>query len=126
MAIVKHLFKDQKATSPFLVFIAGAVSLGAAGAISATYGKGFTIAKTGTGIYTVTLDARGGVPAILGADANVIGASAPALAYITAATPATGVIEISTALASTPGTIANVASGMLSFSVVVQNARYVG
>jgi len=125
MAIVKHLFKDHKATSPFLVDILGSVTLGASGAITATAGKGFTVSKSGTGAYTIVLDAQSGVPAILVVNANIV-AVAPSAVYVVSAVAATGTIVLNTALVAAPGTIANLAAGTLNFRITVQNARYVG
>ena len=51
--------------------ICGSVAVGASGAPTVTDGRGYTIARTAAGDYTVTLNGDGGVGAILYADANV-------------------------------------------------------
>jgi hypothetical protein len=54
---------------PGLVTLRGAVPIGAAGAVGTAVGRGYTVVKTGTGIYTVTLNDR--FSGQLEADANL-------------------------------------------------------
>lgn len=48
---VQHRLRDVK-------MISGVISLSAAAAVSSTLGRGFTCAKTNTGIYTITLEQK--------------------------------------------------------------------
>jgi hypothetical protein len=84
--------------------ISGVISLSAAAAVTATLGRGFTVAKTGTGLYTITLEdsfvrclgifftkfeAAASVTMPMGVS-NAVSAANPTIVFKTAA-PATGV-----------------------------------
>lgn len=131
MAIVSKLFKGlagPSVTQPNLVLVAGRVAIGATGAVGAQTGKGFTVARTGVGAYTITVTSSGGVPAILSADVSIANDSATThfVAFVRT-TPTTGVITVHTAAAATPGTAADPASGAsLSLRLVVQNSAITG
>lgn len=57
---------------PNMTFVAGKVAIGATGAVGAVTGEGFTIARTGAGLYTVTIAGTGGVAKILYFKADVV------------------------------------------------------
>lgn len=70
MPIESSLFPPRAVNSE-LVHIGLQVAIGATGAPTVTYGRGATIARTGVGDYTVTLNGTGGVGAILFANASL-------------------------------------------------------
>jgi hypothetical protein len=113
MAIVRRLYPAAKTFQPYLVDVVGNVAIGATGAVGAATGRGFTVTRTGTGLYTVTLDANVSVPAIIHCDAMIVNSSGAACfdAYVltlnagakTAADPPNG--------------------SFLTFRIVVQNSQ---
>lgn len=129
MAIYRHMYKDLKVTQPFVVDVIGKVAIGSTGAVGTATGKGFTVTRTGAGLYTITLDARNGVPAILWADVRIVFATGAntQVANILTMVATTGVITIQTNDAGTPDTAADPPSGsVLTFRISIQNASYIG
>lgn len=105
-----------------LVFIAGKVAIGATGAVGAQTGKGFAITRTGAGAYTLTLSGRGGVAAILFAQANIVFATGTnnQYAHTLAMTASARTITFLNTDATTEDTAADPPSGsFLSFLAVV-------
>jgi hypothetical protein len=126
MALYRNLNKDLKTTSPFLVAVVGKATIGASGAVTSQIGKGATVARTGTGVYTVTIDARGGVPDIVYASIRSMGATAY-VAAIGAPNVATGVVTFTISAAATPGTAVDPATGtQIGYLILVQNQKYAG
>lgn len=127
MALYKHLYSDRKATQPFLVDVIGKVAIGASGAVGTATGKGFTVARTGAGVYTITLDARGGVPNVLYAHASIVAAiGSQSRVFVTLINTTTGVITVTNTGAGDT-TAADPANGaVLQFAITVQNSKYTG
>jgi hypothetical protein len=125
VAIVSHLYPSQN-TQPRLVEIFGNVAIGGSGAVGTIKGKGFTVARTGTGLYTITVTAQGNkVPDILNAWVDVIFATGTATltAKILTLAPSTGTVTIQTATAAAPNTAADPTSGaILQINLCVQNS----
>lgn len=96
-----------------LVFIAGRVAIGASGAVGAKTGKGFAVTRTGTGLYTITLDGVGGVVAIVNVHVDVIHSSGAATqsAYALTIVPGTRIITLQTVANSAPSTAADPPNG---------------
>lgn len=129
MAINKHLNKDLKISTPFCVAVVGKVAIGASGAVGTQSGKGFAITRTGAGLYTITITATNGVPAILYADVRVVFATANNTqnAAILTMNATTGVITLQTNDAGTVDVAADPPSGsILTFLAIIQNSAYVG
>jgi hypothetical protein len=129
MAIVKRTYDDLKLTQPFVVDIVGKVAIGSTGAVGTATGKGFVVTRTGAGLYTITITATNGVPAILWAHVDVVFATAgnTQTAKILTINATTGVVTIQTNDAGTVDVAADPPSGsILIFRVAVQNANYVG
>jgi len=131
MAITRKRFKPE-VMQPGVVFIAGRVAIGATGAVGAQTGKGFSVTRTGTGLYTITIDTSSvggvnttrGVPAILHAQLDIAPAAANATQYATVLTfaPTTGTLTVQTSTEATPNTAADPPSGsFLQVFLVVQN-----
>lgn len=125
MAIVSHLYPFQ-VSQPRLVGIYGKVAIGGSGAVGAISGKGFTIARTATGLYTITITAQANkVPDILNAWVDVIFATGSATlgAKVLTLVPSTGKVTIQTATAAAPNTAADPTSGaILQLALIVQNS----
>lgn len=129
MAIVKRTYNDLKMTQPFVVDIAGKVAIGSTGAVGTATGKGFVVTRTGAGLYTITITATSGVPAILWAAVDVVFATAgnTQTAKILTMNATTGVVTIQCNDAGTVDVAADPPSGsLLIFRISVQNASYVG
>lgn len=64
-------------TQPKLVQINGRVAIGSTGAVGTILGKGFSVTRTGAGLYTITITSQANkVPAILHAAVDVMFATA--------------------------------------------------
>ena len=129
MAIRKYLYPAAQVFQPELVVVAGRVAIGASGAVGAQTGKGFSVTRTGAGLYSITLDADSGVGDILHCSVDLAFATAnnTQTAKILTITAGTGVITIQCNDAGTVDTAADPPSGsILLFSAVVQNASYTG
>lgn len=129
MALYRHMYKDLKVTQPFVVDVIGKVAIGASGAVGTATGRGFTVTRTGAGAYSITLDARNGVPNILWADAKIVFATGTNTqsAYVLTLNATTGVVTVQTNDAGTVDTAADPPSGsILTFRIAVQNASYSG
>jgi hypothetical protein len=104
------------------VFVAGSFDTAADGTVAATTtrrGKGWTVAKTGTGIYEVTITSDGTrkYPSILSAVANAV-KTGDHQAHVSIVNATTGVITIEV---DTAGTAANLATGEIHFVIVAKN-----
>lgn len=114
-----------KTIQPELVVIAGRVAIGATGAVGASTGKGFTVTRTGAGLYTITLDAAGAVPALLFGMADVVFATAnnTQTACVLTLNAASKLITLQCNDAGTVDVAADPPSGaFLQFLIVVQNS----
>jgi hypothetical protein len=112
---------------PGLVHVEGSIGITAAGAVVAPQPRGATVAHTGTGVYTITLDATGGVPGIVNVESWVQHDSATVIPYaqVRTAVASTGVITLTTG--TTIGTAADLPSGAtLRFRVVVRDVSITG
>lgn len=126
MAILRRLYPAAKTLQPYLVMVAGKVAIGASGAVGTASGKGFTVTRTGTGLYTVTLDANVSVPDILHASADVVFATGgnTQTAKILTLDAANKKITLQTNDAGTVDVAADPPSGaILVFKIIVQNAQ---
>jgi hypothetical protein len=94
--------------------------------VGALKGKGFTVARTAPGLYTITVTAQGNkVPDILNAWVDVIFATGTATltAKVLTIAPSTGTVTIQTATAAAPNTAADPTSGaILQINLCVQNS----
>ena len=104
--------------------LAGSVAIGGAGAVGARVGRGFSIARTGTGLYTVTIDGVGALP-IMYALASVVHATV-SVAFVTGISPASRTFSVQTGTAAAPGTAADPPSGSLLQVVGVINNMPIG
>lgn len=126
MAILRKLFPAPKTLQPNLVQIYGKVAIGASGAVGTASGKGFTVTRTGAGLYTITLDAQTSVPAILYADVKVVFATANNTqdCHILTMNAASKLITVECSDAGTVDTAADPPSGsFLTFHIAVQNTE---
>lgn len=126
MAIQRRLHKDLATVQPRLVDIAGRVSATTGGAVNVTTGKGFTVTKTGTGLYKIVLDASpsGKVPDILhvAVDVGFATGTAQNMVKVLTIVPSTATITLQTSTTQAPDTAANLTSGaFLMLRVLVQN-----
>lgn len=113
---------------PHLVFVLGKVAIGASGAVGTQTGKGFTVTRTGAGLYSVTLDCHGAIPAILYANASVVFATAGNTQQAFVLTePATGIITIQCNDSGTVDVAADPPSGsFLQIFAIAQNSAVTG
>jgi len=76
--MANRIFHDVQALNPGIKIIAGTFKPNGSGAVdnTANVGNGFTVARTGTGQYTVTLD--DGYPGLISAQATAALSSAAA------------------------------------------------
>lgn len=128
MAMIRKMFKPM-IPQPGVVIVAGRVAIGASGAVGTATGKGFSVARTGAGLYTITLDSSGGVPAILAALVDVVFAtgSNTQTACVLTLNAASKLITVQTNDAGTVDTAADPPSGsFLQFMIFVQNASTTG
>lgn len=131
MAFLRRLFQGPagpRVCQPHLVFIPGKVAIGASGAVGTAVGKGFTVARTAAGLYSITLDCHGAIPAILYAIADVVFATAGNTQTAKVLThPATGIITLQCNDAGTVDVAADPPSGsILQFMIVAQNSASTG
>lgn len=132
MALNKKTYKDLSATQPFIVEVFGKAAIGAAGAVGTLSGKGFSVARTGAGLYTITILNGGGtaaLPDILTANVGVANNSATAqfTAQVLAFVPASGTVTLVTSSAAAANVAADPANGaVLYFNLAVQNAQATG
>lgn len=126
MSILKRLYPPPKTLQPHLVQVVGKVAIGATGAVGAASGKGFTVTRTGAGLYTITLDTtHASVPAILFADVKVVASANNDTqdCHILTLDAAAKKVTVACSDAGTVDTPADPDSGsFLSFNIVVQNA----
>lgn len=126
MAFDRHLFPAAKNLQPNLVEVAGRVAIGSTGAVGTITGKGFTVARTGAGLYTITLTAKASiVPDIIHAavDVGFATGSTTFQAKVLTIVPGTCVITVQTSALSAPNTAADPTSGaFLLLKVLVQNS----
>jgi hypothetical protein len=125
MAIVSHLYEAMN-TQPRLVEIVGKFAIGGTGAVGTISGKGFTVTRTGVGLYRINITAQANkVPDILNAWFDVIFATGSATLTVRVLTlvPGTGIITIQTATSAVPNTAADPTSGaIIQMCLVVQNS----
>lgn len=121
MAIVRRLYNQARMGNPYEVSIRGNVLIGSSGAVGVQQGLGFSVVKeSGTGTYTVTLDAEHGVIELYDVSATVIASSTDLIAHVTAYSLANGTFTIVTE--TDGGTATNPSSGArLCFRCVVKN-----
>lgn len=127
MAIYRRLFTNVKTAQPDVVFLFGRALIGATGSITSQSGKGLTFARTGTGNYTITLDARNGIPEILYAQTVNVGAALPISSvrcWLTVQNLTTGVLNLVTTTTSAVGGSDPASGSFLYAVVVVRNATY--
>lgn len=126
MAIYGTLYPGAKALQPNLVSVVGKVAIGSTGAVGAASGKGFTVTRTGAGLYTITLSsAINSVPDILYANVSVVPVSGGACQTATVLTlnAAAKKITVQCNDAGTVNVAADPPSGcILQFHIVVQNS----
>lgn len=125
MAILRRLYPSPKTLQPHLVDVVGKVAIGSTGAVGTASGKGFTVTRTGAGLYTITLDAQNSVPAILYADVKVVFTTGGNTqdCHILTLDASNKKVTVQCSDAGTVDTAADPPSGsFLSFRVVVQNA----
>lgn len=126
MAIIRKLTPPMKTMQPFLVDIVGKVAIGSTGAVGTASGKGFTVTRTGAGLYTITLDAQNSVPDILYAHVDVVFATGgnTQTARVLTLDAANKKITLQCNDGGTVDTAADPPSGsILVFRIVVQNAN---
>lgn len=124
MALYRHMYRDLLITQPALVEVVGRLRFtDGAGAFVAT-GRGFTAARTGTGTFTITLDARGGVPDILGVSVIHTHSTTNQAVRVTSVVPSTGVVTFQIHVVGT-ATDPSI-NCQIFFRVTVQNNRYAG
>lgn len=124
MAILRKLYPSPKTLQPNLVNIFGKVAIGASGAVGTASGKGFTVTRTGAGLYTITIDANVSIPAILYCKPMVVFATAgnTQQAHVLTLDAANKKVTLQTNDAGTVDVAADPPSGsILSFMIVVQN-----
>jgi hypothetical protein len=124
MAILRKLYPSPKTLQPNLVNIFGKVAIGASGAVGTATGKGFTVTRTGAGLYTITIDANVSVPAILYCDPRVVFATAgnTQQAHVLSLDAANKKVTLQCNDAGTVDVAADPPSGsFLSFMITVQN-----
>lgn len=124
MAIVRRLYKESKYCEPEVVCIVGRVAIGATGAVGTATGKGFTVTRTGAGLYTITPDSSGAVPNILACFADVIFATAgnTQTAKVLTLAPSTPAVTLQCNDAGTVDVAADPPSGsVLQFVMWVRN-----
>ena len=131
MAINRKLFKGvagPAAVQPGVIIVTGRVAIGATGAVGAQTGEGFTVARSNTGLYTITITSTNGVPAILSAFVKIGNNSNTVQHFAYEKTlPTTGIITVVTVAADAPETAADPASGsFLQFVAFVQNVSVTG
>lgn len=120
---------DVKIPQPYVVAVAGHVAIGSTGAVGTATGKGFTVTRTGAGLYTITLDSNGAVPAILAAIADVVFAtgSNTQTAKILTLDATNHKVTLQCNDAGTVDTAADPPSGsLLQFVIFVQNSQSTG
>lgn len=126
MAILRHLYPAAKLLQPYIVQVVGKVAIGSSGAVGTASGKGFTVTRTGTGLYTITLDAQTSVPDILYAHVDVVFAtgSNTQTCRILTLDAANKKVTVQCNDAGTVNVAADPPSGsILTFNIVVQNAQ---
>jgi hypothetical protein len=121
MAIRRALQQLVKTGVPSEVHLHARCEIGATGAVGTTHGRYLTFARTGAGVYTVTVDNVGGLIDYLWADAKVLGGTAN-LRPRCAVNASTGVITVT--VEATDGTTdTDPADGTsLCVSIVVVNS----
>ena len=119
--MANRTFNNVQALDREVKFIIGQVLLSAAAAVSSIVGKGFSAAKTGTGLYTITLQDK--YPSLLSAQFAVAEAGNSAvIAKLVSETVVTdGKVNIKTCPANT-GTPADVAAAVsVHFILALKN-----
>jgi hypothetical protein len=113
MPINTSIYQNVGSFNSRLRFVTGSVTItGASGAISTvaadTKGRGFTVAKTGTGLYTITLSGASGFLQQLFRQVNLIAnVAAGYTVHILAASDANRTINIQISADATPDTPAH-------------------
>lgn len=78
------------------VVVAGRFATGGAGALGAVTGSGFTVVKSGTGEYTITLETQMRTPTLLSAVCGIHDGTIVNGAQFISANPSTGVFILNT------------------------------
>jgi hypothetical protein len=86
------------------------VAIGASGAVSSTYGKGVTVAKSATGRYTATITGNTGLGKVLDARCTVVSTTGQ-VSWVRSIVEATGVVTFSVAANTAPQTEAEPGDG---------------
>lgn len=127
MAYVRHIYHDFGALQPRLIDVSGRVAITTSGAVSTKTGRGFTVTKTGTGLYSIKLDAQGSiVPDILSVlvDVGFATGTAQLMVKVLTISAATATITLQTSTVAAPNTAADLTTGsFLMLRVVVQNQK---
>lgn len=124
MSISGRFYQTVQALSSRLRIIAGTVAIGAAGAVGAQTGRGFSVVRTGTGAYTVTLAGSGNANVLYSSVINSVDTAAGGLAHVRKTDPAARTLSVVTSLGGAPGTPADPPSGsVLSFVLLVNDGR---
>jgi hypothetical protein len=125
MAITRKRYPAAQAMQPYLVDIVGRVAIGSSGAVGTQTGKGFSVTRTGAGLYTISISGvNSQVPAILFADVSVGFAtgSTPYTATVLTMSATSANVTIQVSALSAPGTAADPPSGsFIMLRLVVQN-----
>ena len=126
MAVNSRYGAPPPIATPGCILIAGKVAIGATGAVGAQTGKGFTVTRTDTGDYTITVlsqgAAVGGVPAILYANASLLVNSDTQFIAQMRTAPTTGAITLTCFADAALGTPADPPSGAsLQIFIIVKN-----
>jgi hypothetical protein len=112
-----------------LIVVAGKVAIGASGAVGVRNGIGFSVTRTGAGLYTIKFDSAGGVPDILWFDTNIVFATGGSTnqSFELTLTKATATATIQTTTSAAPTVAADPPSGsFLEVFAVIQNSSSVG
>lgn len=119
--MANRLFQTPRALQKEVILIQGIINLSAAAAVASTVGTGFSVAKTTTGTYTITLADI--YPALEAAEFTLFEAAGGALlvkgvSHSVAASPATVVVKT----CNTSGTATDTAAAIsIHFALRLKN-----
>jgi hypothetical protein len=112
-----------------LIVVAGKVAIGATGAVGVKTGIGYTLTRTGVGLYTIAFNSAGGVPDILFVTADVVFATGNNTqeAFMLTQVKSTATATIQCVDSGTQDTAADPPSGsFIQVFAVIQNSSSVG
>lgn len=119
--MASRTFRDPKCLEHALVIIAGSFAPAGTGAVTAPKGKGFTVARTGVGTFTVTLSDKW--VSCLYAGAHVqLAASADTVAQVAAIDLTAKTVVIRTLTAGSDADIAADANNRVNFVLFLKNS----